>query len=280
MKKNFVFTFIFVILGAIIGAGFASGREVLSFFSQYGFLSLIFVVFAGLLFFSVFYVFAKIGSDLKPNSISDLTKNIFGKASIVVDFVFIISSVITLSSMLAGVDSSMKIALEGNYVFPFASIITCIIVAILLSYGIKKIFKFTDWVMPFLFGVIVTFTLAFLLFGQKHQIDYSNFNHSIFSLGISPILYVSMNTFGNIFLIAKAGSYLRNKGIKGASIICSCILTLCIVAVCLCILFGGNEILYSDMPMFEIAKSMGISRSYVSRIETKAIGKLAKEMEE
>ena len=28
----------------------------------------------------------------------------------------------------------------------------------------------------------------------------------------------------------------------------------------------------------EIAKSMGISRSYVSRIETKAISKLAKEM--
>lgn len=30
----------------------------------------------------------------------------------------------------------------------------------------------------------------------------------------------------------------------------------------------------------EIAKSMGISRSYVSRIETKAIGKLSKEMKE
>ena len=30
----------------------------------------------------------------------------------------------------------------------------------------------------------------------------------------------------------------------------------------------------------EIAKSMGISRSYVSRIETKAIGKLAKEIKE
>ncbi|MBQ3415771.1 MAG: sigma-70 family RNA polymerase sigma factor [Clostridia bacterium] len=30
----------------------------------------------------------------------------------------------------------------------------------------------------------------------------------------------------------------------------------------------------------EIAKMMGISRSYVSRIETKAIGKLAKEMKE
>ena len=30
----------------------------------------------------------------------------------------------------------------------------------------------------------------------------------------------------------------------------------------------------------EIAEAMGISRSYVSRIETKAIGKLAKEFEE
>lgn len=30
----------------------------------------------------------------------------------------------------------------------------------------------------------------------------------------------------------------------------------------------------------EVAKIMGISRSYVSRIETKAIGKLAKEIQE
>lgn len=30
----------------------------------------------------------------------------------------------------------------------------------------------------------------------------------------------------------------------------------------------------------EIAKNLGISRSYVSRIETKAIGKLAKELKE
>ena len=30
----------------------------------------------------------------------------------------------------------------------------------------------------------------------------------------------------------------------------------------------------------EIAKMLGISRSYVSRIETKAIGKLSKEIEE
>lgn len=257
MKIGFVFTFVFVITGAIIGAGFASGREVLSFFSQYGFLSLIFILFAGLLFYLVFYVFAKIGNKLKPNSISDLTKNIFGKASIIVDLVFILSSFITLSSMLAGVDSTMKIVFSEKYIFPIVSILTCFIVVLLLNYGIKKIFKFTDMVMPFLFGTILIFTLAFLLFGQKQQINYSSFNHSAFSLGISPILYVSMNTFCNIFLIAKAGSYMDNKKVKLGSIICASILTFCIFAVGLCILFGGDAILYSDMPMLVIAKSMG-----------------------
>lgn len=37
---------------------------------------------------------------------------------------------------------------------------------------------------------------------------------------------------------------------------------------------------YKPKTQNEIAKMMGISRSYVSRIETKAIGKLAKEIKE
>ena len=39
---------------------------------------------------------------------------------------------------------------------------------------------------------------------------------------------------------------------------------------------GGNK----PKTQNEIAQMMGISRSYVSRIETKAIGKLAKELKE
>ena len=42
---------------------------------------------------------------------------------------------------------------------------------------------------------------------------------------------------------------------------------------------GGNLIEYS-VEENEIANSMGISRSYVSRIETKAIGKLSDEFKE
>ena len=40
--------------------------------------------------------------------------------------------------------------------------------------------------------------------------------------------------------------------------------------------FGGNK----PKTQNQIAEMLGISRSYVSRIETKAIGKLAKEIRE
>ena len=43
------------------------------------------------------------------------------------------------------------------------------------------------------------------------------------------------------------------------------------------LILGGNP---ETTPLVEIANNMGISRSYVSRIETKAIDKLAQEIKE
>ena len=257
MNKSFLYTFVFAVTGAIVGAGFASGREINTFFSQYGFWSLIFIALAGLLFFFVFFLFSKIGNNVKPNSITDLTTAIFGKASIIVDFVFIISSFITLSSMIAGLDSSMIIFVGKDYSFPFLSIAVCMIVAIILNFGLKKIFKFTDIIMPFLFGVIIVVALSFLLFGKREQIAYNMVNRSIFSMSISPILYVCMNTFCNIFLIAKSSVYLKKKQIALASILSSILLSFCMILVALCILFGGENVFISDMPMLSVASKIG-----------------------
>lgn len=257
MKKNFVFTFIFAVTGAIIGAGFASGKEISTFFAQYGFLSILFVVFAAILFFWVFYLFTKIGKKIKPNSVSDISKNIFGRASIIIDFLFIISSLITLSSMLAGLDSTMQITFGERYIFPFASILSCVIVAIILNFGLKKIFQFTDKIIPFMLSIIFVVAIAFLIFGAKQQVGYAQINQNIFSLSVSPILYVCMNTFGNIFLVAKTGSYLKKKQIIVSCLISCVLLVFSIFVVLLSILFGGEDIFLSDMPMLSIAYSLG-----------------------
>lgn len=257
MNKNFIYTFVFAITGAIVGAGFASGREIASFFAKYGFWCIPFIFVAGALFFAVFFLFGKIGSKLRPGSVSDITKKVFGKAGIVVDVVFIISSFITLSSMLAGLDSTMQIAIGDKYVFPFVSILAAIVVVIILNYGLKKIFQFTDRIIPFMFSAIFVVVIGFLIFAGKQQVGYSQINHNIFSMGISPILYVCMNTFGNMFLIAKTSSYLKKKQIIIACLISSILLSVCILLVAICILFGGEAVFASDMPMLTIAYNLG-----------------------
>ena len=97
MKNKFVFTFVMIIMAAIIGAGFSSGKEIYSFFGQYGIWSIFMVLLSAILFFYVFYIFSKLGQITKPNSISDMTEKMFGKASVFVDMIFILCSFITLS---------------------------------------------------------------------------------------------------------------------------------------------------------------------------------------
>ena len=123
VKKSFVWTFVMAILGAIIGAGFASGKEIVSFFGKYGYWVIPFLVLAAILFFFCFYIFSNLGKDIKPKSISDITSKIFGKAGVFVDFSFILSTFITLASMLAGCDSIGGIMFGDGYSFCYISII-------------------------------------------------------------------------------------------------------------------------------------------------------------
>ena len=51
------------IVGAMIGVGLASGKEVVSFFARYGFGSLAFCFVSGVGFFALIYVSLKINSN-------------------------------------------------------------------------------------------------------------------------------------------------------------------------------------------------------------------------
>lgn len=48
--------FITAVLGAILGAGFASGKEVQTFFTNYGFLAYTLMIIAFLIFVWTFYI--------------------------------------------------------------------------------------------------------------------------------------------------------------------------------------------------------------------------------
>ena len=257
MKKSFIFTFVMAIVGAIIGAGFVSGREVVSFFGEFGYLALPFLIVVFGLFYFCFYIFAKLGKNLKVNSISGLTSAIFGKAGIFVDFAFIMSTFITLSSMLAGSDSIGQIMFGYSYNFCYISILTAMIVTIIVFCGLKYIYKLTDAILPIM--LVLIFMVAFMfIFGTKMQNVANSFGGvNVFSAGLKSILYVCMNTFSNIFIIAKTSQFMSKKQIGVACAISVATLVVLIFTIIVTILHGGVDILTSDMPMLAVANKIG-----------------------
>ena len=253
-----------IIMAAIIGAGFSSGKEIYSFFGQYGIWSIFMVLLSAILFFYVFYIFSKLGQITKPNSISDMTEKMFGKASVFVDMIFILCSFITLSSMLAGSDSIGVLIFGTNYNFCYISIITALITAVVVSVGLKYIYKITNILLPIIIVFVVTILTIFLI--QNPSMSLSNTqNFRVFPSILSAVLYASMNSFTNIFIVAKTGENQKNKSIKIASLISSVALFLLICFILICSLLGGSEIYTSDMPMvsiaFSISSAMGVCYS-------------------
>ena len=66
-------------IGTVIGAGFASGQEVLQFFSAYGWLGLFGVLTSSLLFFFVGYSVLRFGYRLKASTHVDIVRFTNGK---------------------------------------------------------------------------------------------------------------------------------------------------------------------------------------------------------
>ena len=257
MKKSFIFTFVMTILAGIIGAGFASGKEIVEFFGKAGYWAIPFLVIAGGLFFCCFYIFSWIGKIVKPKSISDLTSAVFGRAGMFVDFGFILSSFITLSSMLAGCDSIGTLVFGSGYNFCYISIITAIAVAVIVAIGLKFIYKITDFIMPVMLGMILIVLILHLFTQTPQEVSPERINFNFFSVFIYSILYVSMNSFYNIFIIAKSSEYMDKKQIGKASTIASSILFVLILLVFISILRGGDFVFMSDMPMINIASGLG-----------------------
>jgi len=258
MKSPFVFTFVMAIVGAIIGAGFVSGKEIVSFFGGTGYYALILLMLVAILFFLVLYVFAKLGKIIKPKNISDITTAMFGRGGVFVDFGFILSTFITLSSMLAGSDSIGQIMFGANYNFCYIGILTAMIVTLIVFWGLKYIYKITDIILPIMLILILFAVFIFILSQPRQVATYAVVGKNAFSAIIYVFLYVFMNTFSNIFIVAKSGQFLYKKQVGLASVVTSLVLTILVGLILVAILHGGDEIFTSDMPMLAVANSISV----------------------
>ncbi len=252
MAKNSVIQTVvdyFLILGAIIGVGFASGKEIYVFFFQFGGASLIGLVAFGLLYVYLFFVIDYIKHKLKIGSYSQFNAIIFGRMTKLTNIFIIINFTITSAGMLAGADYMFKTFFNVGYKIP--SIVLSVLAFVIILGGIEKIKLVSNIIVPImLFAIVIN--------GLK------NINPQNVNLGINQgTTYIAV-FYGILFGVnnfATALPIFFESGQKKLGRIFS-ILTICGIVLISILVLASNTFV-SDMPMFEASANVSKTFYYI-----------------
>ena len=94
----------FLIIGAIVGVGFASGKEVYEFFFKYDGSSIFGMITFGLLYFYLFFIIQHVNNKLNLKTYSEFNTIILGRLCKISNIVMVINFSITSAGMLAAAD--------------------------------------------------------------------------------------------------------------------------------------------------------------------------------
>lgn len=239
----------FLILGAIIGVGFASGKEICVFFFDFGSASLIGLLAFGLLYIYLFFIIQHISKKLQINSYSEFNAKIFGSFCKFTKVVLIINFAITSSGMLAGANYLFAKFFGVNYAIP--ALILSLICFILLLGGINKIKIVANVIIPIMIAVIVINSL--------NNITPQNVNLNITMYNGTMAVYYGLLFGVNNFVAALPVLFETRLKTKGKLAV---ILTICLIILLNILVFASNNF-STDMPMFELSANVSVLFYYI-----------------
>src|SRR5690625_4498804 len=125
-------------IGIIVGAGFASGQEILKYFTSFGHFGTIGAIFSAALFAYLGMTLTKLGSQLQTNSHKEAIYKISGKyLGVIVDAVIVFTLFGTGVVMVAGAGSMVNQQF-GLPVF-FGSLILIILIFLTMMLKVDKV---------------------------------------------------------------------------------------------------------------------------------------------
>lgn len=239
----------FLLLSAVIGVGFASGKEIGVFFFNFGKMSFVSLICFGLLYIYLFYIVSYIKNKLELKSYNDFNAKIFGVLSKLSTAVMLVNFAITCAGMLAGADYLFDTFFGVGFKLP--SLILSVITLLLLRGGIDKIRFVANFIIPVMIATIVINSIG--------NINPSNVHFEICNQnGVVAVVYGLL--FGvNNFVAALPVLFevkLKSKGKLFA------ILTICLIILLNILVLASNNF-STDMPMFELSANISPAFYYI-----------------
>lgn len=254
---------VFVIIGTLIGAGFASGQEIYTFFFSYGVEGLIGILISSLILGLVIYKTLQIVQKYKIKTYKEFLEvfikpknngNFFNLKNII-NIIINIFILITFFIMIAGFGAYFEQELEINKLI--GSAILAILSYIIFTTSVKGVVKVNEILVPILIVFITIIGLINLksidLFNIQNYVIRTNESNSI----LSGILYASYNSILLIPVLITLKDYLKDKKqIKIISILTTFIILLLAIILFLLLIKVDVDITKLEMPIVYVVSNM------------------------
>ena len=256
-KPSFnVFQIASAYIGTVVGAGFASGQEVLQFFNAFGLAGLWGILVASALFFFIGYSILMLGRKLQALSHVEIVR--FTNGRVLGSFIDIVITIFLfggLAAMIAGAGAIFK---EQFSVAPIWGTIAMAIVTLLtVVTGTRGVINAISYVVPFLIVSVLFIAISSLV---KNPVTASEIDAASDLPGATPnwllsaVNYASYNIVISIGVLTSMGAYTpsKKKLLTGA-LLGAAGLALGLVAIYFTVLTNISVAGVKELPMIEAA---------------------------
>jgi uncharacterized membrane protein YkvI len=245
-----------VYVGTVVGAGFATGREIVEFFSRFGFVGLIGMLMSGYILIFLGSKLMVISARINAKSYEEFNQYLFGeKIGKVVNLLLMLMLIGVCAVMLAGAGA----VFEEQLGLSKASgvIITIALSIIVMLVGIKALFAVNMFVVPLM--ITFSFILMVLSLRLPHFIDqllYIPYVKDGWTAVIAPFSYTAFNlSLAQAVLVPVAAEVKDERTIKRGGMLGGAALTIILITSHMTLVMLPNFASY-EIPMAIIMKSL------------------------
>lgn len=258
-----------VYVGAVIGAGYASGQEVLQFFAGYGFIGMLGAAITMIMLAWYGTVFMELGHQLKTNSHRVVLNYLCGKKiGFFADYVLLFFMFGVISIMFSGGGA----AIHQYWGLPpvAGKILIAVMTLSTVIFGFTSSVRALGIISPLMIlAVVVISILTFTTYSDQlttvdTTIQMLKPDTATPFWWTSAIVYVSYNVIPGVSTFASIGNKEPNlKTVRMAGVIGGMTLGVCLLFIIMALLSNLENVMSYELPFLEIARGIGPTTGFL-----------------
>lgn len=244
-------------VGLVVGGGFASGQEMMQFFTSFGIYSIFGIIVATIGFAFLGMNIAQIGYRLNTSSHKEVVYFLSGRTlGSILDFLITVFLFCVTVAMFAGTASAFKQVLGFDPVIGSAFMVILTVLTLMLN--IKSIINVIALAIPYLLGLMLIISVFSILTTDLSLAEQTILAEQQRSAApnwlLGALLYVSYNIASGVAMMTVIGSTAPSKRVAGlGGIFGGLILGVLILLVNIALFARMDVVVGKDMPIVEIA---------------------------